>query len=428
MLLHIFGAVAGTVAAHGAATPRSAEASSGSERTWASCGRWGPSRAGLATQPFPSSEEVLGPFLQTSTEVWPRLWQRRGTLQQTPAPKEAVEFNARDAAMSRMLYGFYMLASCPELMTPEQQAKSGCKHCQAAGFDFVPGELRIAAVREHFGSKDLSVVMARLRPLVSDPGGPDGCMVAIRGTQNFGNLIADMDLEQASLPGCTDCKVHHGWLQQWNLLRPAVVSGLADLGCNSPGTNTLYLTGHSSGCAVADYAMMDLHQSYGYELHSSIGYGCPKPGNEAFASAFDAMFPTKVWKVQVDFDPVRHLPPEWTGYRDLGYAVLYNHSSPGGYTLCGKGATLCGSDDPSRIAPSRLLRTLAAQILDYHCMAPHPNEWADPKYTRCDATCDATLLDPEWAFWARPATPSFGLSWISRLWKTRGSNAGGLAQ
>jgi len=307
---------------------------------------------------------------------------------------QIVPFGGHEAALARTLYSFYMLSSCQQLLTPTQQAGSRCKHCSASGLRFEPGQLRVVKVNDGFQPKDLVAVVARVHPMAVESAGsvPGDCVVAIRGTQTLGNLLTDLAFAQAPFPQCNHCKVHAGWLRQWKLLKGGVLDELRGLGCN--GTRrSLYLTGHSSGCAVSDYAALDLHLAHGYHLRTSIGFDCPKPGNKAFAQAFDAAFPTGVWKVQVDQDPIRHLPPRWTGYCDVGYAVHYSHGEAEGYTICGRGATLCGSDHPPRIVDN-----LAEIINNNHCAAPHHNDWRNQVYMHCDSRCDATLMEPEWDF------------------------------
>mmetsp|Transcript_102482 Transcript_102482/g.298943 ORF Transcript_102482/g.298943 Transcript_102482/m.298943 type:complete len:596 (+) Transcript_102482:84-1871(+) len=309
----------------------------------------------------------------------------------------APKFDAHAEALSRMLYGFFMLASCPQLLTERQRQGSGCPHCGAAGFRYVPGELRIIQLRSEFEARDNVAVVARLHATGRYRG---GCALAIRGTQTMGNILSNLDFMPTAFPNCIGCLVHDGWLRQWNTLRPHVFEKLSELGCDAPG-QALYITGHSSGCPLGDYAAMQLRKDRGMSVAASISFNCPKPGNWAFAQAFEETFPNNVWKVQVEWDPIRHLPPAWTGYVDVGWTVQYLHGgSQEGYHVCGKGGALCSGETPlsfgSHASDMDWWASLANEINSFHCAAPHPEAWHNQAYLRCDAACDAKLLEPDW--------------------------------
>lgn len=318
-----------------------------------------------------------------STEAWSFIQIHTHRLQPTEpslAPEKAAPvFDDKTVALARMLYGFYMVASCHSLFDEFQLGASSCKLCREAGFAYAPGEIRLILPRR---SETVGLV-ARLK---MESGGY-GCLLAIRGTSTFGNLVSDFDIAPTAFHGCKGCRVHDGWLQQWKSLAPHVREGLSQLQCSG---RPLYVTGHSSGCAVSDFAAMEL-QAAGFPLNASVGFDCPRPGDAHFAKAFDAAFHGKVWKVQVDLDPIRHLPPAWTGYRAVGWAVQYRHEGDAGYRVCGKGEALCPGDHAPRLGDD-----LAGKIRTYHCAAPHQNTWGSEVYMGCDAKCNATLLEPEW--------------------------------
>mmetsp|Transcript_46516 Transcript_46516/g.124929 ORF Transcript_46516/g.124929 Transcript_46516/m.124929 type:complete len:409 (-) Transcript_46516:30-1256(-) len=343
----------------------------------------------------------LGPGVTTSKAAEVEAAARWGDYPTMPPPQTSSEpddlpnkqeqtrmFSHRDTALSRMLYSFYMIASCTDMFTPYQVNNSKCLHCEAASFDYRPGELQIVDV------KDISAVVVRLRPSPSVSNAQEGCAVAFRGTQTAWNVVSDLLIQKEQLPNCTGCWVHSGWYAQWWSLRWRIVRALSDLGCQG---QPLYLTGHSSGCAVSDYAAFDLHDSFGYKIATSIGYNCPKPGQKEFAKAFDKMFPDDVWKVQIDFDPVRHMPPKFTGYEGVGWAVQYRHGEGEGFHVCGKGNALCEGDHTPRLTDD-----IAEKISSYHCAAPHPDTFGNDLYMSCYARCDANLLAPEWGLAPAP--------------------------
>ena len=127
-------------------------------------------------------------------------------------------------------------------------------------------------------------------------------ILAFRGTlpphlhadEEFFRVLQDW-LDDGKIALCTGSElagqVHRGFLESLDHLWPDVEQGLspavlADLQGGVP----LYVTGHSKGAAVAQLAAYRLARK-GIPPAAVYTFAGPRPGNAAFAAAFDATFP-----------------------------------------------------------------------------------------------------------------------------------------
>lgn len=96
-------------------------------------------------------------------------------------------------------------------------------------------------------------------------------------------------------------RAHRGFLAAW----VAIADALRD----QPPT---WATGHSLGAAVALLAACEL------PAVGAVGFGCPRVGDRAFATAIGP----RVVRYQVTADVVGHLPLQRQGYRHAGRLLL----------------------------------------------------------------------------------------------------------
>jgi len=98
--------------------------------------------------------------------------------------------------------------------------------------------------------------------------------------------------------------VHRGWLSDWRLARPTCYAAIFD---TLQPTDTLIITGHSYGGALAQLAAVHfarLVSSKGIKIYT---FGCPRVGNKKFANQLDALI-SHHYRYTVRRDPVPHLP------------------------------------------------------------------------------------------------------------------------
>lgn len=170
---------------------------------------------------------------------------------------------------------------------------------------------------------------------------PDGCFVAVRGTNGVWQSILDADFVTAKWdrPSCQDCWLHAGFMKSYESIRTRVFDTLEEFGCqNKP----LYLTGHSFGAAVMHYLLYDAIAA-SYSIARATAMESPRPGDQGFAVALQKILATQpgadVVRITHYQDLVPHVPPY--------HIANYRHSLPEIYfgTRNGSGYKECGLDD-----------------------------------------------------------------------------------
>lgn len=139
--------------------------------------------------------------------------------------------------------------------------------------------------------------------------------VAVRGSSNVPNWIADGVFPQIPCNLTAGCLVHTGFFEAWSEISTAVLSGIEQAITENPGYS-LVVTGHSLGAAVATLAAGYLRQAgYALDLYT---FGSPRVGNDVFVNFIDAQDGAEYRVTHFD-DPVPRVPPIITGY---------SHTSP----------------------------------------------------------------------------------------------------
>ena len=145
----------------------------------------------------------------------------------------------------------------------------------------------------------------------------DGVVVAFRGTLPLDgpftipkllDWMNDLNVEPVAgtdLPGA----VHAGFLGSLDALWDAVrAEANRQLGLAGSGAELL-ITGHSKGGGIAPLAAMRFHAQDGITA-KVITYAAPKPGDKAFADAYNAIFDHTRYEYADDVVP--HFPPSAT--------------------------------------------------------------------------------------------------------------------
>jgi len=162
-------------------------------------------------------------------------------------------------------------------------------------------------------------------------------MVSFEGTGNVAGIVKDLEAWHTSIgwSQCDNCKVHNGFLSEYNSLRVCVQETLANLGFG-PGSS-IRTTGHSLGASVSILAIMDLTKE-GWDIEESYDFGRPRTGDEQFAAIFSDRFKGRVWRMTHSRDPIPHLPPadlivDWH-FEHVYPEVYYRSSVDKGYVIC----------------------------------------------------------------------------------------------
>lgn len=145
----------------------------------------------------------------------------------------------------------------------------------------------------------------------------DGIIVAFRGTlppdsPNHGQAVldwaSDLDALLVNDTGGLPGKVHQGFRDALGALWPKVEPAITQRSQNSPA-KPIYVTGHSKGGALANLAALRLRAQFPASTAIIVGtFAAARPGDAAFAKAYDAAIPQSARYEYAD-DIVPHLPP-----------------------------------------------------------------------------------------------------------------------
>lgn len=127
-----------------------------------------------------------------------------------------------------------------------------------------------------------------------------------------------------------DVGVHHGFWNNWQYLKTPVLAAVKSIQQSHPG-DTVVLTGHSLGAAMAADAALDLSINDGLRT-SVVNFGSPRAGNSGFHSLLQQEVPN-FWRVTHNRDLVPHTPPEDFGFYHASNEVFFP-GSDSQYQVC----------------------------------------------------------------------------------------------
>jgi len=143
---------------------------------------------------------------------------------------------------------------------------------------------------------------------------PDAIVVALRGTSNINNWLTDFNIH---LTGGPLGKVHDGFLVALNLVWFDLLQAILDAQHASTSQPSLWFTGHSLGGALATLAVAKMIER-ALPVDGLYTCGCPRCGDDTFATTFDAKF-ERAFRFVYNRDLVTRLPPRIPfGYRHVG--------------------------------------------------------------------------------------------------------------
>jgi len=163
------------------------------------------------------------------------------------------------------------------------------------------------------------------------------CLLSFQGSLNIKSFIEDLEFLQSATKWdeCNGCRVHGGFLQEWESMQDCVISKLETIGCFK--SDGLHVTGHSLGAALAGVSMMSLHHK-GWMIAESYNFGMPRTGDEAFANEFSKLFGDRFYRLTHHKDPVPQVPPkqlivDWH-FEHPTPEIFYDGSVTDGYKEC----------------------------------------------------------------------------------------------
>jgi hypothetical protein len=144
-------------------------------------------------------------------------------------------------------------------------------------------------------------------------------VVAIRGTQGVLEWLMNAHFLPTPFPFLAAGRTEKGFTDFYKNLRtgpgvaqPRVIDALRSL--VAAGTvNTLRITGHSLGAALATLLAIDVSGNGVFTGPTVYTFASPRVGNKVFAGTYDDLVPTS-WRVTNLNDIVPHLPPLLAGY------------------------------------------------------------------------------------------------------------------
>ncbi len=142
--------------------------------------------------------------------------------------------------------------------------------------------------------------------------------ISFRGTElTLANLKSDFYESLVDFPGINmNLQVSYGFLSAWLSVKDYVSTIV-----NTIQPNRLYITGHSSGAALATLCAFDL-KYYMPDLDPIVyTFASPRVGDIGFSVHYDK-FIDKSYRVQNKYDPIPRFPTTYQGYRHVKDEML----------------------------------------------------------------------------------------------------------
>lgn len=163
----------------------------------------------------------------------------------------------------------------------------------------------------------------------------DNIIVAFAGTNllSIQNWIDDLNFFQTDYEPCIDtgCKVHEGFLKAYTNVKDDVKAAVRQFLSKHPSAQ-VFVTGHSLGAAIANFATLDLINS-GIPVNVTYNYGQPRTGNVAFYD-YVKKIAGPYWRVTHGRDPVPHLPLAIMNFHHVANEVFIRNNSLMEYKVC----------------------------------------------------------------------------------------------
>jgi len=215
-------------------------------------------------------------------------------------------------------------AAYNETLAVQYAKLAGAAYCSAAslsswacGVKCIPG---VTSVRVCKGESVKAVV-----------GLWDGkCFSSFEGTNGINAVGEDLDSVILEDFSCDGCKVHRGFLGEWENLATCTTNSFTEIGCDP--MKPIHATGHSLGAAVMTLAMMDLSVA-GWNIKEMYSFGMPRVGDAQYARNFQQRFKGRFFRVTHGRDPFIDMPP-LPSFVHVEPEVFYKTTVADGFVIC----------------------------------------------------------------------------------------------
>jgi hypothetical protein len=154
-----------------------------------------------------------------------------------------------------------------------------------------------------------------------DPG-KDHFVLAFEGTQDIEDWIIDLQIATLSpYKEYPDARVHTGFWKAYTSIRQPLFDALGRF-----RVQTLFVTGHSLGNALATVASLDIAEELNMSSITMVGLAGPRVGNPAYAELFQTLI-SDYYRITHSNDPIPHLPPMFLGFMHIGHEVYYPNNT-----------------------------------------------------------------------------------------------------
>ncbi len=166
-----------------------------------------------------------------------------------------------------------------------------------------------------------------VRPLLDRQGymvaNDDAIIIAFRGTQpdNARDWLTDLD---AVLRPFVIGRVHHGFYDGLAEVWPDLLTALGKL---QDKAQSVWITGHSLGAALACVATARLVIELRLPVNGLYTFGQPRTGDLEFGHAFDTEFFDKTFRFVNDCDVVTRVVPRALFFSHVGRAMFFDKTS-----------------------------------------------------------------------------------------------------
>jgi predicted lipase len=153
--------------------------------------------------------------------------------------------------------------------------------------------------------------------------------ISIRGSSDINNWISNIETRIIYPYVDNNIGVHNGLYYEYLLYKERLISYVHHLNVN----DSLIITGHSSGSALASFLAYDIvaERLFRYSNIHLYTFGSPRIGNKDFVKSFTS-FDIKHYRITYKKDIVPHLPQELLGFVHIPHEIWFSTSSK--YKLC----------------------------------------------------------------------------------------------
>ena len=152
-------------------------------------------------------------------------------------------------------------------------------------------------------------------------GNAEMIIIAFRGTEptTLKDWMTDVKIRRKTGPFG---KAHRGFLKGFQVVWPEIRSVINEWQTQA---QSLWLTGHSLGGALATLAMASLGEE-AKPVHGLYTFGQPRVGGKSFARNLDLDFKPRMFRFVNNNDVVTRVPTRKMGYRHIGQVLIFDSS------------------------------------------------------------------------------------------------------